>query len=69
VLATFSVQFGLSHTPANRAIVILLTELVAAAFFSWYWADEAMGLKDWLGGALIVAASLVSGKLEDRKDD
>lgn len=68
VLATFSVQFGLSHTPANRAIVILLTELVAAAFFSWYWAGEAMTGREWLGGALIVAASLISGKMEGKTD-
>lgn len=69
VLATFSVQYGLSHTPANRAIVILLTELVAAAFFSWYWAGEEMNGREWLGGALIVAASLISGKMEGKADD
>jgi drug/metabolite transporter (DMT)-like permease len=68
VLATFSVQYGLAHTPANRAIVILLTELVAAAFFSWYWAAEAMNGQEWLGGALIVAASLISGKMEGKSD-
>ncbi len=68
VLATFSVQYGLSHTPANRAIVILLTELVAAAFFSWYWAGEEMSGREWLGGALIVVASLISGKMEGKTD-
>ncbi|MFA5082505.1 MAG: DMT family transporter [Hydrogenophilaceae bacterium] len=64
VAATLTAQYGLAHTPANRAIVILLTELVAAAFFSWYWADEVMTTREWLGGALIVAACLFSGKLE-----
>lgn len=68
LLATFSVQYGLSYTPANRAIVILLTELVAAAFFSWYWAGETMSGQEWLGGALIVLASLVSGKMEEKMD-
>jgi drug/metabolite transporter (DMT)-like permease len=65
VAATLTAQYGLAHTPANRAIVILLAELVAAAFFSWYWADEAMTAREWLGGALIVAAGLFSGKLEE----
>ncbi len=69
VLVTFSVQYGLAHTPANRAIVILLTELVVAAFFSWYWAGEIMGIQDWLGGALIVAASLISGNMEAKIND
>ena len=64
ILATLTAQYGLAHTPANRAIVILLTELVAAAFFSWFWAGEVMSLQEWLGGALIVAASLFSGKME-----
>ena len=68
VLATVSVQYGLAHTPANRAIVILLSELVAAAFFSWYWAGETMSGREWSGGALIVAASLLSGKLEETTD-
>jgi len=64
VLATLAVQYGLAHTEANRAIVILLIELVAAAFFSWFWAGETMTAREWLGGALIVAASLFTGKME-----
>lgn len=64
VAATLTAQYGLARTPANRAIVILLVELVAAAFFSWYWAGEVMTARDWLGGALIVGAGLLSGKME-----
>ncbi len=63
VAATLTVQYGLAHTPAMRAIVILLTELIAAGMSSWWLAGEVMGLRDWLGGALIVAASLLSGKM------
>lgn len=61
------VQYGLTHTPANQAIVIFLFELVVAAMSSWLLADEAMTLKEWAGGAMIVAASLFSGKLEARE--
>ncbi|MDR2239576.1 MAG: DMT family transporter [Zoogloeaceae bacterium] len=61
------VQHGLMHTPANRAIVIFLFELVVAAFSSWLLAGEAMSLKEWIGGAMIVAASLFSGKLAARE--
>ncbi|MFN3594485.1 MAG: DMT family transporter [Thiobacillaceae bacterium] len=63
MVATLTVQYGLAHTPAMRAIVILLTELLAAGLSSWWLAGEVMGLRDWLGGALIVAASLLSGKM------
>lgn len=57
------VQHGLTHTAANQAIVIFLFELVVAAFSSWFLAGEVMGLKEWLGGTMIVAASLFSGQL------
>lgn len=60
----FVVQYGLMHTPANRAIVIFLFELVVAALSSWLLAGEAMGAKEWLGGSMIVAASLFSGRME-----
>jgi drug/metabolite transporter (DMT)-like permease len=66
LLATFTVQYGLAHTPANRAIVILLSELVVAALASRILAGETMDLREWIGGAMIVAATLFSVQLEPR---
>ena len=63
VVVNLVVQYGLTHTPANQAVVIFLSELVVAALASWLLAGEAMGLREWLGGAMIVAASLFSGRL------
>jgi len=57
------VQYGLHHTPANRAIVILLSELLFAALSSWWLVEETMGLREWLGGGMIVAASLFSSRI------
>jgi drug/metabolite transporter (DMT)-like permease len=68
LLATFTVQYGLARTPANRAIVILLSELVVAAIASRYLADEMMDLQEWIGGAMIVAATLFSGQLEQKTE-
>jgi drug/metabolite transporter (DMT)-like permease len=68
LLATFTVQYGLAHTPANRAIVILLSELVVAALASRMLAGEAMDLREWIGGAMIVAATLFSGNLEPKRE-
>lgn len=53
-------QYGISRLPANRAIVILLFELVVAAFAAYFLAGERPRLQDWLGGALIVAATLAA---------
>jgi drug/metabolite transporter (DMT)-like permease len=56
-----TLQYGLSRLPANRAIVILLFELVVAAAAAYYFAGETLRLQDWIGGALIIAASVASG--------
>ncbi|WIM06443.1 MAG: DMT family transporter [Candidatus Nitricoxidivorans perseverans] len=57
------VQYGLTRVAANQAIVIFLFELVVAALSSWFLAGEAMGPREWIGGALIVAAGFFSGRL------
>jgi drug/metabolite transporter (DMT)-like permease len=64
LLVNLVVQFGLMGIPANRAIVILLSELVFAALFSWLLAGETMGLREWIGGGLIAAASVLSARME-----
>jgi drug/metabolite transporter (DMT)-like permease len=62
-----ALQYGLSRMPANRAIVVLLFELVVAAIAAYLLAGEVMRLQDWLGGSLIIAASLASGWMERRR--
>lgn len=61
--ANVAVQHGLDHLSANQAIVILLTELIAAAASAFLLAGETMRWSEWLGGAMIVAATLLSGRL------
>jgi drug/metabolite transporter (DMT)-like permease len=63
LLATFTVQYGLAHIPANRAVVILLFELVVAALSSRWLAGEIMDVREWIGGGMIVAATLFSIRL------
>lgn len=64
VVVNLVAQFGLTHCSANRAIVIMLSEVGFAALSSWLLAGEAMGPREWLGGAMIVTASLFSSKIE-----
>jgi drug/metabolite transporter (DMT)-like permease len=63
---TIVMQYGLTHTPANQAIVILLFELVVAAVAAYFLVNEQLALRDWIGGAMIVAASLLSGHMEHK---
>jgi len=57
---SLALQYGLSRMPANRAIVILLSELVIAAVAAYLLAGETLRPQDWIGGALIVAATLAT---------
>ncbi len=66
---SFSVQHGLTHLPANQAIVLFLSELVFAAVASYFLADEKMEPREILGAVLIVSASLLSGKIHNPADD
>jgi len=61
-----SLQYGLSRLPANRAIVILLFELVVAAVAAYLLAGEVMRPQDWLGGALIVVATVLPARDSSR---
>lgn len=64
LLANGAVQYGMALTPANRAIVIMLTELVFAALGAWFLAGEGLAAREWLGGTLVALASLLSARTE-----
>lgn len=64
MLATWLVQYGITHTPVTRASVIFLFELVVAAVTSYWLAREGLSLREWLGGAMIVTAALCAMRLQ-----
>ncbi len=64
---TYAVQYGLARVPANQAIVIFLFELVVAAVAAYFLSMERMGLQEWVGAIMIIAASLFSGHMEENK--
>jgi len=65
MLATLGVQYGITHMPVTRASVIFLFEVVVAAVASYYLADEAMTLREWIGGSLIVTAALLAAQSDN----
>lgn len=65
MVATLGVQYGITHTPVTRASVIFLFELVVAAFAAYWLAGEAMDMREWVGGTLIVVASLFAARAEE----
>lgn len=63
-----AMQYGLTALPANQAIILLMFELVAAAVSSYFLAGETMGVREFAGAMLIVAAGLFSGKLYEQPE-
>ncbi len=63
--ATHAVQYGLAHIPPNRGIIILLFELIVVAVTGVWWANEIIEINEWIGGAMILAATLVTAKGKD----
>ena len=63
IIGLFFRQFGLTLTSANQAVVIFLLELVVGAFSAWWLAGEQPGPAEWIGGGMIVAATLFSERL------
>lgn len=57
------IQYGLTYTPANRAIIFLMFELVIAAVAAYILADEILTWRELVGGGMIISASLFSTKL------
>ncbi len=68
VIATLSVQYGVTHMPVHRSAVILLFELVAGAVSAWLLADEIITEREWLGGGLIVIAAILSARIHMRRE-
>ena len=64
MVTTFGVQYGVTHIPVTRASVIFLFELVIAAIAAYFLAGESMDKQEWIGGILIVAASLFAARAE-----
>lgn len=67
VVATLSVQYGVTHMPLHRSAVILLFELVAGALSAWLLTNEVITPKEWFGGGLIVMAALISARAHLRR--
>jgi drug/metabolite transporter (DMT)-like permease len=64
VVVNVVVQYGLARVASNRAIVIMLSEVGFAALSSWLLAGETLGWREFAGGAMIVAASVFSARME-----
>jgi drug/metabolite transporter (DMT)-like permease len=66
LLMTTLVQYGVTHMPVHRSAVIALVELVAGAVSQQLLTNEIVTMKEWLGGALIVAGAYLAARASAR---
>ncbi|MEK1904822.1 MAG: DMT family transporter [Pseudomonas sp.] len=58
--AMSAAQYGFSHVEASRAAVLVVVELVVAVLTAAWLGDRELGLREWCGGALVLAAALIA---------
>lgn len=58
LFAFFAQNYALSHTSPTRVSLLMGSEPVFGALFAVYWLNESLSVIGWIGGAMIVAASL-----------
>lgn len=58
VVMTLAVAYGVTHLPVQQSAVILLFEVIVGAVSAYVLIGETMGLREWIGGALILFAGV-----------
>jgi drug/metabolite transporter (DMT)-like permease len=66
LIMTVLVQYGVTHLPVHRSAVLALIELVAGALSQQLLTDETVSLREWAGGALILAGAYLSIRAASR---
>ncbi|MEJ2565302.1 MAG: DMT family transporter [Gammaproteobacteria bacterium] len=62
VLMSVCLVFGVSRMPVHRSAVILLFEVLVGAVSAQWLAHESLGVREWLGGGLILVAGWLTSR-------
>lgn len=63
LIAMSAAQYGFTHVEASRAAVLVVIELLVAVLTAAWFGDRELSLREWLGGALVLTAALISARL------
>jgi drug/metabolite transporter (DMT)-like permease len=61
-IATLGTQWGVGHMEAGKSSVLIIMELVTAVLSAALLAGAQLSLLEWLGGGLVVTASLIEAR-------
>lgn len=62
LIAMSSAQYGFTHVEAGRAAVLVVIELLVAVLTAAWFGERELGLREWFGGALVLAAALIAAR-------
>lgn len=62
LIAMGAAQYGFTHVEAGRAAVLVVIELLVAVLTAAWFGDRELGLREWLGGGLVLAAALMAAR-------
>jgi drug/metabolite transporter (DMT)-like permease len=64
---TLLTTYGVTHVQASRAAVLQVVELLVAVVSAVWLGGESMAFKEWAGGAMILAATIVEATGDGNK--
>ncbi len=62
VMMSVCLMYGVTRMPVHRSAVILLFEVMVGAISAQWLAHEALGVREWLGGVLILGAAWLASR-------
>jgi drug/metabolite transporter (DMT)-like permease len=62
VMMSVCLMYGVTRMPVHRSAVILLFEVMVGAVSAQWLAHEALGVREWLGGILILGAAWLASR-------
>ncbi|MFO7706374.1 MAG: DMT family transporter [Halopseudomonas sp.] len=60
LVATLAAQYGVTHLEAGRAAVLIVFELIAAVLSAAWLGEQSIGLREWIGAALVCVAAVMA---------
>ncbi len=60
IFAFFAQNYGVRNTSASKVSLLMGSEPAFGALFAYYWLGETLSATQWLGGTLILAATIIA---------
>ncbi|MDG6754575.1 DMT family transporter, partial [Staphylococcus aureus] len=60
LFAFFAQNYAIKRSSPTRVALLMGSEPAFGALFAWLWLGERISLSGWIGGGLIVTASLLA---------